>query len=146
MGGHTPRKVDGAMTQPSGAGENPSAVRLFGRALLLRCPRCGSGGLFLSWFKMKDRCPRCGFPLQREEAHDYWLGGMMFNIFLSELLAVFVVVGAVLVSWPGVPWTAVWIGAVALMIASPFLLFPLSRTVWLAFDLMFRPRHESHYR
>ena len=100
----------------------------------------------MSWFKMKERCPRCGFPLQRGESQDYWLGGMMFNIALSELLAVVAVAIVILVSWPDVPWNAVWFGAIGLMIAAPFLLFPLSRTVWLAFDLMFRPRHESHYR
>lgn len=119
---------------------------MLGRALLLRCPRCGQGGLFLSWFTLKERCPRCGLPLQRGEAHDYWLGGMMFNIALSELLAVAVVATAVLVTWPTVPWNSIWIGAILLMVAAPFLLFPLSRIVWLGFDLIFRPRHESHYR
>jgi hypothetical protein len=84
--------------------------------------------------------------LQRGESEDYWLGGMMFNIVLSEGLAVLAVSVVLLATWPQVPWTAVWIGAVALMIAAPFLLFPLSRTMWLAFDLLFRPRHESHYR
>jgi len=95
---------------------------------------------------MRERCPRCALPLERGESQDYWLGGMMFNIVLSELLAVLVVGFVVLATWPRVPWTPIWIGAVALMVAAPFLLFPLSRTVWLAFDLMFRPRHESHYR
>lgn len=95
---------------------------------------------------MRDRCPTCGFPLERGEAHDYWLGGMMFNIVLSELLAALVVAAAILISWPRVPWNAIWVGAVAMMILAPFLLFPLSRTVWLSFDLLFRPGHESHYR
>jgi len=126
--------------------DRPSGAILIGRALALRCPRCGARGLFVSWFRMVERCPRCGFALQRGEAQDYWLGGMMFNIVLSELLAVVVVAAVILVTWPSVPWTAVWIGAVALMVAAPFLLFPLSRTMWLAFDLLFRPKHESHYR
>jgi uncharacterized protein (DUF983 family) len=95
---------------------------------------------------MKERCDHCGFPLQRGEAQDYWLGGMMFNIVLSEMLAVVVVALAVLATWPQVPWNAIWVGAVLLMIAAPFALFPLSRTTWLAFDLLFRPKHESHYR
>jgi uncharacterized protein (DUF983 family) len=123
-----------------------SLWRLFGRAVLVRCPNCGSRGLFLSWFRMRERCPGCDMPLQRGESEDYWLGGMMFNIVLSEGLAVLAVGVVLLATWPAVPWTAVWIGAVALMIAAPFLLFPLSRTMWLAFDLLFRPRHESHYR
>ena len=67
------------------------------------------------------------------------------DIVLSELLAVVIVAVVLLATWPSVPWTAVWIGAVVLMIAAPFVLFPLSRTTWLAFDLLFRPNHESHY-
>lgn len=124
----------------------PGPAHLFGRALWLRCPRCGARGLFVSWFKMRERCPQCGLPLERGESQDYWIGGMMFNIVLSEFLALVAVSSIVLITWPGVPWNAVWIGAIALMLAAPFLLFPLSRTLWLAFDLTFRPRHESHYR
>ncbi|HEU4995342.1 MAG TPA: DUF983 domain-containing protein [Gemmatimonadaceae bacterium] len=123
-----------------------SPFRMLGRALVLHCPRCGSGGIFVSWFKTRERCPRCSLPLQRGEEHDYWLGGMMFNIVLSELLAVLVVAIAILASWPDVPWNVVWFGAIALMLAAPVLLYPVSRTTWLAFDLVFRPGHESHYR
>jgi uncharacterized protein (DUF983 family) len=135
-----------AVTAPFEPTKLPTRLRLIGRALLLRCPRCGAGGLFVSWFKMRERCPRCGFPLQRGEEHDYWIGGYMFNVVLSEMLAVVVVGGAILLTWPNVPWRPIWFGAIALMVAAPFLLFPVSRTAWLAFDLMFRPRHESHYR
>lgn len=85
-------------------------------------------------------------PFQRGESEDYWLGGMMFNIVLSELLAVAAVASVLLATWPAVPWTAVWIGAIGLMLIAPALLFPLSRTTWLAFDLLFRPGHESDYR
>lgn len=70
----------------------------------------------------------------------------MFNIVLSELLALFTVAAVVIATWPRVPWNSVWLGAIALMIVSPFLLFPVSRIVWLGFDLVFRPRHDSHYR
>lgn len=122
------------------------ALKMVGRALLLRCPRCGGPGLFVSWFKLQERCPRCSLPLERGEQHDYWLGGMMFNIVLSEALAVAAVALAIWASYPDIAWNAIWFGATALMVAAPFLLFPVSRTVWLAFDLVFRPGHESHYR
>ena len=105
----------------------------------MRCPRCGTRGVFVSWFVLRERCPRCGLPLQRGEEHDYWLGGMMFNIVLSEMLAVVIVAIVVLATWPHVPWNAVWFGAIALMVLAPFALFPVSRMVWLAFDLLFRP-------
>jgi uncharacterized protein (DUF983 family) len=124
----------------------PKALTTLARGLLGRCPRCGSGELFNSWFKLRERCPNCALPLQRGEEHDYWIGGYMFNIVLSELVAVLVVATAILVTWPNVPWRPIWFGAIGLMLAAPFLLFPISRTTWLAFDLLFRPKHESHYR
>jgi uncharacterized protein (DUF983 family) len=107
---------------------------------MVRCPRCGSRGLFVSWFTLKDACPSCGLRLERGEQQDYWLGGMMFNIALGELLAVIVIGGWILLSWPNVRWGVVRVAAILLMLAAPFLLFPMSRLVWLAFDLTFRPR------
>ena len=129
-----------------GNAERPGALKMVGRALLLRCPRCGGRGLFLSWFRVRERCLRCALPLERGEQEDYWLGGMMFNIVLSESLAVLAIGAAIWASYPDIAWNAIWFGATALMIAAPFLLFPVSRIVWLAFDLVFRPGHESHYR
>ena len=64
---------------------------------------------------------------------------MMFNIVLGEMLAVLVIGGAILLTWPDVPWPAVRIGAIVLMLAAPFLLYPMSRLMWLAFDLISRP-------
>lgn len=121
-------------------------LRMLARALAVRCPNCGGGDLFLSWFRLRERCSRCGLPLARGEQHDYWLGGMMFNIVLSEGLAVLAVGLAIAITYPTVAWTAIWAGTIVLMVAAPFLLFPMSRIVWLAFDLIFRPKHESHYR
>lgn len=126
--------------------QRAGALKKIGRALLLRCPRCGGRGLFLSWFRVRERCLRCSLPLERGEQQDYWLGGMMFNILLSEALAVTTVTLAIWASYPDIAWDAIWFGATALMIAAPFVLFPVSRIVWLAFDLVFRPGHESHYR
>ena len=102
--------------------------------------------MFVSWFRLKEQCPRCGLRLERGEQDDYWIGGMMFNIVLSEILAVLAIGGWILLSWPHVPWTTVRVAAIGLMLVAPFLLFPMSRLAWLAFDLVFRPKHESHYR
>ena len=113
---------------------------MLGRAALVRCPRCGARGQFLSWFRLRERCAHCGLPLERGEQHDYWIGGMMFNIVLGEMLAVVAIGGAILLTWPAVPWAAIRIGAIALMLAAPFLLYPMSRLMWLAFDLIFRPK------
>lgn len=122
------------------------ALTMLIRALVLRCPRCGLFGQFESWFRLKERCAQCGLRLQRGEEQDYWIGGMTFNIVLSEMLAVVVIGGIILGSWPDVPWGPVKVGAILLMLASPFLLYPMSRLMWLAFDLIFRPKHDSHYK
>ncbi len=117
--------------------ERPGAATLIARGARLRCPWCGSGGLLLTWFRMKTRCPRCGIRTERGE-EDFFLGAMMFNLVLAEgVLAVFLV-GLVIVTWPEVPWTFIQYGGVALMAAAPFAFYPVSRTLWLAFDLLLR--------
>lgn len=70
----------------------------------------------------------------------YQVGSYMFNIVAAELCfaAVFVVV--LLVTWPDPPWDALLYGGVVLMLLVPFLFFPFSKTLFLAFDLLFRPR------
>ena len=114
------------------------ALRLFGRALLLRCPNCGSGDILASWLRLRDRCPRCRLALDRGE-HDYFLGAMMFNLVAAELVFAAVFVTILVVTWPDPPWTVLQYGGVATMIAAPFIFFPFARTLWLAFDITLRP-------
>jgi hypothetical protein len=63
----------------------------------------------------------------------------MFNIIASELIFVLVFLGAVLVTWPSPPWQLLQYGGIILMILAPVLFFPFSKTLFLAFDLLFRP-------
>lgn len=117
-------------------------LRAVWRGMTLRCPRCGSGGILQGWFGIKERCPRCGLRLERGEEEDYFSGGMMLNIILAVLIfgAAFVI--ALVVMWPNVPWDALEYWLVGAMIVLPILLYPMSRTLWLALDLAFRPRSE----
>ena len=64
---------------------------------------------------------------------------MMFNIALAETVFVIGFVTVLLATWPDPPWQLLEYAGVAAMIAAPFLLYPLSRVVWLAFDIMLRP-------
>jgi uncharacterized protein (DUF983 family) len=114
------------------------AARLVGRALRLRCPNCGQGRLFLSWFRFRERCPVCGLKVERGE-EGYQVGSYMFNIIAAELLFAAVFLAVVAATWPAPPWTLLDIGGVALMIVAPFVFFPFSKTLFLAFDLAFRP-------
>ena len=115
--------------------------RLTGRALLLRCPRCGSGGLLAGWFRLRHECPTCGLLLDRGEP-DYWIGGYAVNFVAAELLVAGILVAVVLASWPAVPWGLVQYGGVTLAILVPILFFPFSRVLWLAWDFMFRPNRD----
>ena len=111
---------------------------LFARALTLRCPNCGARGIVASWFTLAPACPRCRLRPERGES-DYFLGGMMFNIVLAEGVFVTALIITLLVTWPRVPWSLLQYGAPAAMVLAPILLYPFSRLVWLAFDLMLRP-------
>ncbi len=120
----------------------PSIPLLFGRALLLRCPSCGGGPLFHSWLRMRERCPVCGLRTERGE-DGYVVGAYMFNIVAAELLWAAVILGIGILTWPSPPWDLLLYGGGAMMLATPFLCYPFSKTVFLAFDLVFRPADET---
>jgi uncharacterized protein (DUF983 family) len=114
-------------------------VRKFARALTLRCPNCGGTRVLRSWFKLKHRCATCGIRLDRGEVDDYFLGGMFFNIVLAEVVFALVLLIVVVVMWPNVPWAGVEYSLIVAMIAAPVVLYPVSRLMWLALDLLLRP-------
>lgn len=118
--------------------------RLVARAMRLRCPACGGGDLFRSWLGLREQCPTCGLAMERDEG--YFLGGMMFNLVISELLFVACLVAALVLTWPNPPWDAIWIGSVAGMVLFPIAFYPFSRTLWLAFDLFFQPATSAEPR
>lgn len=111
--------------------------RLLLRGLTRRCPLCGSGDTFASWFRMRTRCPRCNFPFERIEGH--WIGALGMNTVVSfGLLLVTLAVGFVL-TWPEPPVVTLTAAGLAVAILVPFLFFPFSRTLWSAIDLLMRP-------
>lgn len=114
-------------------------ARLFWRAMRLRCPNCAGKPVILSWFKLRERCPICGIRLDRGEGDDYLLGGMLFNIVLAEVIFVVVFAVVVIALWPNVPWDGIEYVLAAAMIGAPILLYPVSRLLWFALDLLIRP-------
>lgn len=116
-------------------------LRLVGRAMTGRCPHCGKRPVLVHWFRLRPACGACGRPLERGES-DYFLGGMMFNLILAELLFTGIFVAILVFMWPTVPWDGIAIGAPVGMALAPIALYPISKLVWLAFDLAFRPERE----
>lgn len=121
-----------------------SPWRQLGRALLLRCPNCGHGGLFTGFFKMKERCPNCGILLERGEP-DYFIGAYTLNLIAVEILLALGFVVVVYVTWPNPPWDALEYGGVVLSILGAVLCYPFAKTIWLAVDLIFRPPHREDF-
>lgn len=114
------------------------ALKLYARGARLRCPHCGSGGLLKSWFELRPSCPTCGLRLDRGE-EDFFLGAMMMNLVVAELLLALALAALVIALWPRVPWSFLQWGGVALMVLAPIALYPFSKTLWLAADIQMRP-------
>jgi uncharacterized protein (DUF983 family) len=112
----------------------PSVPTMFRRALVLRCPRCGSRRTFIRrWLGRHERCRTCGIRWHRE--HGFELGPIALNVvFTFVTLAVSMIVGFV-VTAPNFPvlGLTVWFIATALFV--PLILYPFTYTLWLAFDL-----------
>lgn len=138
------RVEKGPITQRDPARPSRNAWSLLGRALLLRCPSCGARGVRRTYFDFRPACPSCDLRLDRGEA-DYWIGGFMLNFVIGELIAVAAFVGAILLTWPDVPWRAVLFGSIVPAALGPALAYPFSRNLWLAIDLLFRPSEPDDY-
>jgi uncharacterized protein (DUF983 family) len=111
--------------------------RLLRRGLARRCPLCGSGGLFRRWFTIVDRCPRCGFRLERVEGH--WLGALGMNTIVSFAAVLVAVIVGFVVSYSDESPTAAVVGIVATAVVVPLAFYPVSKTLWSAIDLAMRP-------
>ncbi len=122
---------------PTDAYASPSMLKL-GRGLIRRCPDCGSGGLFRRYFTMVDDCPRCDLHFERDEG--YWVGAMIVNTAFAILVFLAIVVGGAALTWPDVPWNTLLFSSIAAMVIVPVALYPISKTVWIAMDLLARPR------
>jgi uncharacterized protein (DUF983 family) len=124
--------------------DHRAVLRLFTRAIRLRCPHCGGGPIFVTWKRLVPNCPKCGLGLERGE-QGYWLGAYFFNLMAMETLFSVWVVGLLWWTWPTPPWTLFQVVTIALMAIVPFAFFPFSKTLFLAFDLWVRPPTEADF-
>lgn len=112
------------------------------RGLTIRCPNCGHG--FMRGLRVLTICPGCRLRLDRgEEGH--FLGSMTFNLVTSELAVLALITASVVHALPDEPPRSLYVWAVASAFLLPVLLYPLSKTLWLTFDLWFRPTRPSDF-
>jgi uncharacterized protein (DUF983 family) len=112
-------------------------ARTFLRGCTKRCGVCGRGRLFRRWFRMIDRCPRCGLRFNRIEGH--WTGDIGINTIVSFGALLIVLLAGFLLTWPEPPGAALVAACVATAAVVPLAFLPFSKTIWLAIDLMLRP-------
>jgi hypothetical protein len=86
---------------------------------------------------MRERCPRCDFPLDRVEGH--WLGSLGVNTIVSFGVLFATVVAGVVIFYPDIPVLGLVVAVVVVGLVVPLLFFPFSRTIWSAIDLAMRP-------
>jgi hypothetical protein len=113
---------------------------MLGRALLKRCPLCGAGRLFTGWFRMKERCPGCGYAFEREEG--FFLGAYVINLAVAQGMVILLAVVPLIVRLAGDPDASVApfiLGGIVGAVLAPIVFYPWSKSVWTAFDLMLRP-------
>jgi uncharacterized protein (DUF983 family) len=115
-------------------GNEPGVAAALARGAIRRCPRCGSGHLFRSWFHIRDRCPRCALRLEREEGG--FLGAMTINYAVTTLLWVAVLAVWLGVDLPGLHLAALTLTSIALVGLFPLAFYPFSKTIWAAVDYL----------
>ena len=111
------------------------ATVLLLRALQLRCPWCGRGSLYASWFRMYKECPACRHGLEPEPG--FYLGSIYINYGVTALV--------VAIAYPLLhfrklvrePWLMV--AAVAFAVLFPLFFHRYARSLWLALDQWLDP-------
>ncbi len=110
------------------SGHAASGREFLRRAIRLRCPSCGEGRIFLSYFRMNQRCSGCGSEFWVNEGE--WLGPLTIDWTIAS--------GFALIVWT---WTLyagyaeLWQIAIssAAVVASEFVIMPWSRSFWTLF-------------
>jgi uncharacterized protein (DUF983 family) len=112
----------------------PAVATMFRRAVVLKCPRCGSRRTFLKhWLGRYPRCRTCGIQWHRE--HGFELGPIALNVVITFFTLAVGMIIAFVATAPDIPVLPLTLGTVAAAIIIPLIAYPFTYTVWLAFDL-----------
>jgi uncharacterized protein (DUF983 family) len=118
-----------------------TAGTMLSRGLRKRCPRCGRGKIFKSFWQLLPNCPSCGYAFEREEG--YWTGAMIVNIAACMAWFFVLFVGTLAATLPDVNWVPLLIVALITNGLLPIAFYPHSKTIWMAFDLYWHPVRDA---
>ena len=111
--------------------------RLVGRGVTRRCPACGAGDVFETWFRLRERCPRCAARLEREPA--FFIGAYFLNFCLMQAVLGAWIVAAFALTLPDPPMPLILGVAVAICVIVPIVGYPFAKTTWAAIHLGMAP-------
>jgi uncharacterized protein (DUF983 family) len=111
--------------------------RALGRGIAMRCARCGTGGIFRTYYRIHPTCRGCGMRFERESGE--WTGALMIIIAFTEVLFAAWFGLGIWFTWPDVPWTLLLVGGIALNVVVPIAFYPWSQAVWIGLHYAFVP-------
>lgn len=112
----------------------PSRFAMLLRGFTGRCAICGASRLNPRWIVLEPRCKRCNFPIERKEGHFVGAVGMNTIVTFGTIL-ITVLIGVGLTA-PDVPVGKLSIITVLVGLGVSVFFFPISKTLWSAFDAM----------
>ena len=114
--------------------KDPSFGRMLRRAVMLRCPWCGSRRTFVRrWFGKYDRCRTCGIRWRREEGFE--LGAVTINTVVTFIVLTAAMTVEFIMTSPDIPVVPIVLSLVGVAILMPIVIYPFTFTIWLALDL-----------
>jgi hypothetical protein len=88
---------------------------------------------------MHKQCTTCGVTFEREPG--FFLGSIYINYGLTALIVA--IAYPLLLFRAQLPEKQLLLAAVAFTVLFPIFLFPWARSIWLAFDQWYDPRHSN---
>ena len=117
----------------------PTPSQLLWRGLVKHCPRCGSGHIYETWFRMKERCPTCGYLFEREPG--FFVGAYLINFAIVEGFLFVMLMG--FIAWksqnPDAGMVLAIVLGLSIGLVGPVVFYPFARTIWSALDLLMTP-------
>ncbi|HEY7659021.1 MAG TPA: DUF983 domain-containing protein [Actinomycetota bacterium] len=90
--------------------------------------------MFRRRFAIRERCPRCGLRLEREEGG--FLGAMVLNYTVTVVAWIALLVVWLIVDLPDLHVAALTIASIAIAGLVPLLFWPFSKTIWASVDYL----------
>jgi len=114
--------------------KDSSFGRMLRRAVVLRCPWCGSRRTFIRrWFGKYERCRTCGIGWRREEGFE--LGAITINTILTFIALTVGMAFGFIVTYPDIPVVRLVLSLIGIAVLMPIVIYPFTFTIWLAIDL-----------